>query len=115
MPTWDQFDGSRLVDHRLVAVAPDGTVVGWAACVAVSVRPVYAGVVELYESHAGGDTLLLAGTGFCGTFTTFSTFVFETIRLVEDGLARVACANLAVSVLGGVGAAPLGFAAGSLW
>jgi L-amino acid N-acyltransferase YncA len=44
-PTWEAFDASRLVDHRLVAV-DEGEVVGWAALMATSNRPCYRGVVE---------------------------------------------------------------------
>ena len=36
-----------------------------------------------------GDRLLLAGTATLGSYTTFSTWMLETQRLVEDGeLAR---------------------------
>ncbi|WP_405109717.1 GNAT family N-acetyltransferase [Micromonospora sp. NBC_01405] len=45
-PTWAAFDASRLSDHRLVAVAGDGTVLGWIAVSPTSTRAVYAGVVE---------------------------------------------------------------------
>jgi phosphinothricin acetyltransferase len=45
-PTWDQFDTTRLPEHRLVAVDTDGTITGWAAVSPVSDRCVYAGVVE---------------------------------------------------------------------
>ena len=33
-----------------------------------------------------GDALLLAGTALLGSYTTFSTWMFETHRLAEDGL-----------------------------
>ncbi len=45
-PTWEAFDAGKLPGHRLVAVDPDGTVLGWVAISRVSARQVYAGVVE---------------------------------------------------------------------
>ena len=54
VPGWHHFDHSRLAAHRLVAEAPTGGVLGWAAVSAVSARPVYSGVVEhsIYVSEA---------------------------------------------------------------
>ena len=46
-PGWEEFDGSRLPDHRFVALDPaSGAVLGWVAASPVSGRAVYAGVVE---------------------------------------------------------------------
>jgi fluoride exporter len=39
----------------------------------------------------------LLGTGFLGAYTTFSTFTFETLRLLEDGAWRYAAWNLLLS------------------
>jgi phosphinothricin acetyltransferase len=44
-PGWEEFDRSRLREHRLVAVE-DGEVVGWAALMPTSMRECYSGVVE---------------------------------------------------------------------
>lgn len=61
----------------------------------------------------GGDALLLAGTGLLGSFTTFSTWMFETGRLAEDGEARIALANVGVSICAGLGAGALGWLIGA--
>ena len=55
-----------------------------------------------------GDALALAGTATLGSFTTFSTWMFETQRLVEDGESRSALANALISLGAGLGAVALG-------
>jgi len=46
VPTWDDWDGAHLDEHRFVAEL-DGEVVGWVAVVPYSRRRVYRGVGEV--------------------------------------------------------------------
>lgn len=55
-----------------------------------------------------GDAYLLAGTAAIGSYTTFSTWLFESHRLAEEGMAWMAWLNLLGGLLAGVGAAELG-------
>lgn len=57
-----------------------------------------------------GGVVLVVGTGFCGAFTTFSSFAFETIRLYETGRRRRAVGN----AFGTLAAALCGVALGAL-
>lgn len=55
-----------------------------------------------------GDALVLAGGAALGSYTTFSTWMLETDRSVEDGRVPAAVLNIALTLLVGVGAAELG-------
>ncbi len=52
--------------------------------------------------------------GFIGAYTTFSTFMLESWRLVEDGVFGLALANLVGSVLLGMIAVVAGLTLGRL-
>jgi CrcB protein len=60
------------------------------------------------------DARLVLGTGFCGAYTTFSTFTFETVRLAERGQTRAAVLNVVVSTGTGLAAAAAGLALAAL-
>jgi CrcB protein len=50
--------------------------------------------------------------GLCGGYTTFSTFSYETVRLIEDGEGLRALAYVALSLALAIGGTVLGIAAG---
>ncbi|MBO0916912.1 fluoride efflux transporter CrcB [Streptomyces sp. NBC_01260] len=65
---------------------------------------------------ASSHVQLLLGTGLCGALSTYSTFSYETLRLAEDGARFYAAANVAASVVAGLGAVFAGITlAEALW
>ena len=64
-------------------------------------------------SYPPGLQLLLA-VGFLGSFTTFSTLMWDSFRLAQNGSVLMALLNLFGSLAAGLGAVALGFLAGRL-
>ena len=57
---------------------------------------------------------LFFATGFCGAYTTFSTFTYESLRLFQDGSFLLAFTNLFGSIVIGMLAVFLGFVLGRM-
>jgi CrcB protein len=73
-----------------------------------------AAVLGLLTGLALGDhEALLAGTAAVGSYTTFSTWMFETERLAEERAVKGAVANVVVSLALGIAAAFAGKAIGA--
>ena len=63
-----------------------------------------------------GSLNALLGVGLCGALTTYSTFGFETVRLLEERVRMYAVLNVAASIVAGLGAAFCGTAvADAFW
>ena len=72
------------------------------------------GFIQRYALETGAispEVRTLLKIGFCGGYTTFSTFSFETVRMLEDGDWRHGSLYIGLSVLLSVGAALLGLVA----
>jgi CrcB protein len=62
----------------------------------------------LAGAGVAGDAYLLSATAALGSYTTFSTWILDSERLVRHGLRRRAAANLIGSLVLGVAAVELG-------
>lgn len=95
-----EFDG--LIQDHTHSAMPVGTIV-----INTSGSLVLGVLVGLHLNHGLPSTIeLAAGTGFCGAFTTFSSLMYETTRLAQDGAYGAATRTLSLSiVLGGIAAA----------
>jgi CrcB protein len=105
---------ARYLTDRAVAARHD-SVMPWGTLVVNVVASLVLGaLVGLSAGHRVPDAVVLGvGTGFCGALSTYSTFGFETLRLVEDGAWAYALANVVGSLGAGLAAAVVGYLLGS--
>lgn len=97
-----RYLADRAVQSRHDSVFPWGT---------LTVNVVGSALLGLLVAlPAGPGWTALVGTGFCGALTTYSTFGYETLRLLEDGARFYAVSNALSSVVAGLGAAYCGMA-----
>lgn len=96
----------RTIQSRHETVFPWGTLT--VNIIASLILGILTGAGTQLDPHVAA----LVGTGFCGTLSTYSTFSYETMRLVQDGARFHAAANLAVSLVAGIGAAAFGWSLG---
>lgn len=102
----------RAIQSRHDSVFPWGT---WTINI---VGSLLLGVILGAAATGAASTRLvaLAGTGFCGGFTTFSTFGYETVVLAEERSGLAAVVNVTVSLAIGLLAATAGwYLSQSLW
>jgi CrcB protein len=93
----------RAVQSRHDSVFPWGTcAVNLAGCLVL-------GGLAGAGSALPTPLLALLGTGFCGALTTYSTFSYETVRLIEQRAYFYATVNVVVSLVAGLGAVLLGY------
>jgi CrcB protein len=97
----------RWVQSRHDSVFPWGTL-----AVNVVASFLLGGVTGASAAISPGVALVL-GTGFCGALSTYSTFSYETLRLLETRARFFAVANVVVTLVAGFGAAALGWTAGA--
>jgi len=105
-----RYLADRAVQRRHDSVFPWGTF-------AVNVAGSFLlGVLVGGATAVPRSLVALLGTGLCGALTTYSTFGYETVRLLEDRARAFAVLNAVASVVAGLGAAFCGIAlAQAIW
>jgi fluoride exporter len=105
----------HLVQHRLVRGWPRSEFPLGIMAVNLSGSLALGLLVGLGMNHGLSATwVTIGGVGLIGSYTTFSTFTFDTVRLAGEGRRTLWMLNVIVSITAGLGAAAGGLALGSL-
>jgi fluoride exporter len=102
---------ARYLTDRYVQARHD-TVFPWGTFAVNVVGSFLLGLLAAAASRHGLPKAVVAfgGTGFCGALTTYSTFSYDTVRLMEDRSHLHALANIVASIIAGLGAVVCGAA-----
>ena len=76
----------------------------------------FLGAIVAQKIQPSSEAMRLAlGVGFLGAFTTFSTFEFESLALVEDGSCLAGWSFFVASVIVGLVCLRAGIVVGNTW
>jgi fluoride exporter len=106
-----RYGVDRAVEQRTASVFPWSTfVINVSGCLLVGIF-----LAAIVDRHHTPQWLRLGlVVGFCGAYTTFSTFAQESLDLMEESRAVLAVANVAASATFGVVAVFVGERIGKL-
>jgi CrcB protein len=103
---------ARYLTDRAIQARND-SVFPWGTLTVNLVGSFILGVLTAMGTHLSPAAGAALGVGLCGALTTYSTFSYEILRLLEDRARFYAVANVAASLLGGFGAVGLGWTLGT--
>ncbi|HEV2372975.1 MAG TPA: CrcB family protein [Streptosporangiaceae bacterium] len=98
---------ARYFTDRAVQVRHD-SVFPWGTFIVNIAGSALLGFLAALPTHGTAGTVL--GVAFCGAFTTYSTFAYETFRLAEQRAYLFATLNTVASIIAALGAAYCGMA-----
>jgi fluoride exporter len=104
---------ARYLTDRAVQSRHD-SVFPWGTLTVNMVGSFLLGLLTVLSTQLAPAVGAALGVGFCGALTTYSTFSYEILRLLEDRARFYAAANVGASLLGGFGAVGLGWTLG-IW
>jgi CrcB protein len=70
--------------------------------------------LHLGRNYFDPNTRFLVAVGWCASFTTYSTFSWDTFQYIEQGNFRLALTNMGATLFGCLGATWAGVVAGRL-
>ena len=100
---------ARYLIDRAVQARHD-SIFPWGTFAANATGSFILGLLAAATLATPGPVMAFLGTGLCGALTTYSTFGYETVRLLRDGARLLALLNVGASIIAGLGAAYIGVA-----
>ncbi|HEV8166979.1 MAG TPA: fluoride efflux transporter CrcB, partial [Actinomycetota bacterium] len=100
---------ARYLIDRAVQARHD-SIFPWGTFAANATGSFILGLLAAASLATSDPVMAFLGTGLCGALTTYSTFGYETVRLLRDRARLMALLNVGASIIAGLGAAYIGVA-----